>query len=127
VPAHDDDDLPPEADLIRRARGARKMSPEDAAPLAGVIKARRWRQIEGGWPVSDEVLAHMAAAVGVSPAQLDEVKRGEAAQILREIARQTAVPDLSVLTEDEQKILATFIRLIETRLAERDQDGRRGA
>ena len=74
------------------------MSPEDAAPLTGIIRSRRWRQIEagheGGKPVrgEDDVIAHMAHAVGVDPAQLDEAGRGEAAEILREIQRQQDGP-----------------------------------
>lgn len=122
-----DDTVPPEALLIRRARMARALSPEEAAPLAKVIGARRWRQIEQGQPAGDDVLAHMAAAVGASPEQLGETGRTEAAEVLREIERQSAGPDLSVLTEDEQRILATFIKLIETRIAERDRESKRGA
>ena len=85
---------PPEAVVIKRARQARKMSPEDAAPLTGIIRSRRWRQIESGHRDGravrgdDDVIAHMAAAVGVDPGQLDEAGRGEAAEILREILRQ---------------------------------------
>ena len=94
MPVNDDGTPPPEATVIKRARQARKMSPEDAAPLTGIIRSRRWRQIEAGHASGrairgdDDVIAHMAAAVGVDPAQLDEAGRGEAAEILREILRQ---------------------------------------
>ena len=85
---------PPEAIVIKRARQARKMSPEDAAPLTGIIRSRRWRQIEAGHASGrairgdDDVVAHMAAVVGVAPGQLTEAGRGEAAEVLREILRQ---------------------------------------
>lgn len=87
---------PPEAILIKRARQARGISPEDAAMRTTVIKSRRWRQIEGGHdrgrPVrgDDDVIAHMASVVGVSPEQLAGVGRTEAAEVLREIGRQSA-------------------------------------
>ena len=85
---------PPEAIVIKRARQARKMSPEDAAPLTGIIRSRRWRQIEAGYDSGrairgdDDVIAHMAAVVGVAPGQLAEAGRSEAAEVLREILRQ---------------------------------------
>jgi hypothetical protein len=133
-------DVPAEALLVRRARMARRMSPEDAAPLAGVIKARRWRQIEQGQRADDEVLAHMSAAVGLDPEQLEQVNRGEAAEVLREIRRQEPVSppaagpvpgvDLSVLTPAEQRDLIGAARRITQILAKAEaeqQDDRRGA
>ena len=101
-----DENPPPEAVLIRRARLAAKLSPEDAAPQTGVIKARRWRQIEqgtaGGKPSrgEDDVIAHMAAVVGVTPDQLTEAGRAEAGEILREIERRRA---LTVVPDDESR------------------------
>jgi hypothetical protein len=100
------------------------MSPEDAAPLAGVIKARRWRQIEGGWPVSDEVLAHMAHAVGVSPEQLGEAGRGESAEILREILRQEAADSSGPGASDAE--LADLERALGVDLSMFEPDKRRG-
>ena len=85
---------PAEAVLIRRARQARGMSPEDAATLTTVIKARRWRQVESGHDgdrraiADDDVIAHMAAVVGLDPEQLARAGRAEAAEVLREIRRQ---------------------------------------
>jgi transcriptional regulator with XRE-family HTH domain len=80
---------PPEAVLIRRARGALSLSPEKAAPLADVIRASQWRNIEAGKSYAkDDVLAHMAYVVRVTPEELEEVDRVEAAQILRRILRE---------------------------------------
>lgn len=90
----DDTAPPPEAVLIKRARQARGISPEDAATRTTVIKSRRWRQIESGHdrgrPVrgDDDVIAHMASVVGLAPEQLAAVGRAEAAEVLREILRQ---------------------------------------
>lgn len=116
---------PPEADLIRLARQARGLSPEEAADRTPVrIKGFRWRQIEKGWkgqpgasdPVKapDKTLAHMAHTVGVSSARLAEF-RPEAAAILREIEiqdveRSDNLPDpLSSLTPERQRIILDMI------------------
>ena len=88
---------PPEAELITLARQARGLSPERAASQARIrISGRRWRQIEagtehaGGKPAiaRPQLLAHMAAVVGVTPEQLEDVGKHAAARILREIHRQ---------------------------------------
>lgn len=92
------DQPPPEAVLIRRAREARNLTPAEAAVKAKTrLGDRRWRQIEDGSEgkgkplrATDKTLAHMAAAVLVSPEQLVEVDRIEAAEILREILRVEA-------------------------------------
>ncbi|WP_340382242.1 hypothetical protein U5640_36190 [Streptomyces sp. SS7] len=88
---------PAEAVLIRVARQARGLSPEEAAALLPIrLSGARWRQIENGYerrnppkPVRapDKTLAHMAHAVGVTPERLEEAGRPEAAEILREILR----------------------------------------
>lgn len=93
---------PPEAVLIRRARQARGLTRAEAAERSSVVKASRWGQIEngylmkGGVPVStragDMQLAHMARTVSLSPERLDEVGRGDAAEILREIQEQERAP-----------------------------------
>lgn len=89
---------PPEAELLRRARlGNRpKLSIRAAARLAGVSEVR-WRQIEAGYETrgdvaiparaTDGTLAHMAAAVDVSPQQLTDAGREDAALVLVEILR----------------------------------------
>lgn len=89
---------PPEAVLIRRARQARGLTRAEAAERSSVVKASRWGQIEngylmkGGVPVStkagDMQLAHMARTVGLSPERLEEARRADAAEILREIQEQ---------------------------------------
>lgn len=82
---------PPEAVLIRRARGALSLSPEKAVPLLppGVIRASQWRNIEAGKSYAkDDVLAHMANVVEVTPEELEGVNRVEAAHILRRIRRE---------------------------------------
>lgn len=120
-PAQAETAPPPEAVLIKRARQARMLSPEQAAPRAKVIKSRRWRQIEAGWangrPVTaeDDVIAHMAAAVGVVPAQLEQAGRHEAAEVLREILRQRPpAPDgpQDALTPEERQMVEAFIQAL---------------
>lgn len=106
-PEHGSPAPPPEADLIRLARQARGLSPEEAADRTPVrIKGFRWRQIEKGWKgkpgASDpaiapaKTLAHMAYTVGVTPSRLAEVGREDAAKILREIQIQNAGRDASL-------------------------------
>ena len=103
---------PPEAVVIKRARQARRLTPEHAAPLTGKIGARRWRQLESGWDGSkpafaeDDVLAHMAAAVGAIPEQLEGAGRDEAAEVLREILRQRAAGDPGGASAARQVILS---------------------
>lgn len=116
---------PPEAELIRLARQARGLSPEEAADRTPVrIKGFRWRQIEKGWKgkpgesekvrAPDKTVAHMAHTVGVSSARLAE-HRPEAAAILREIEiqdveRSDALPDpLARLTPERQRIIMDMI------------------
>lgn len=99
MPSHfPESEAPPaEAVLIRRAREARGLSPETAAQRLRIkLSGRRWRQLEEGREhgtgkpavMGDAQLAHMAHVVGVGAEQLDQVGRGEAAAILREIERQ---------------------------------------
>lgn len=87
---------PPEAVLIKRHRLALGLSqPKAAARTGGVVSTTRWAQIEQGYLIrqarryptraSDSVLAHMAAAVGVTPEQLEELGKREAAEVLRMI------------------------------------------
>lgn len=80
----------PEAELIRRARNARRMNIPDAAAAAG-ISQQRWGQIERseGRQAPPETIAHMARGVGVTSDRLAEV-RPEAAEILEEIELQEA-------------------------------------
>lgn len=89
---------PAEARLIRRAREARGLNPEDAAARVPLrLGGGRWRQIEKGYErltplkavkARPTTLAHMAHAVGVTPERLAEAGRTDAADILREIEHQ---------------------------------------
>ncbi len=80
------------------------MSPEKAAPLTGVIGPSQWRNIESGkTSAKDEVLAHMASVVRVTPGDLEGVGKFEAAEILRRIERDKE-PDRDIeatVAEDE--------------------------
>jgi hypothetical protein len=147
APEHGTPKPPPEADLIRLARQARGMSPEEAADRTPIrIKGFRWRQIENGYKgkpgASDEVkgpdktIAHMAHTVGVTSARLAE-HRPKAAAILREIEiqqveRSESLPDpLSNLTAERQRIIMDMIAELPAvdrapalrRLAERVEGG----
>jgi len=96
---------PPYAELIARARLAPpKMTITEAARRAG-ISDTRWSQLENGyrmnrgraepeWAPAD-TLAGMARAVGVTPAQLDEAGRADAA------AELAALPAVAVVAEPE--------------------------
>lgn len=147
APEHGTPQPPPEADLIRLARQARGLSPEEAADRTPIrIKGFRWRQIEKGWkgkpgasdPVSApaKTVAHMAHTVGVASARLAEC-RPDAAEILREIEiqqveRSDALPDpLARLTPERQRIIMDMIAELPARdrapalrrLAERVEGG----
>jgi hypothetical protein len=111
------------------------MSPEDAAPLAGVIKSRRWRQIEQGQHADDDVLAHMAAVVGVDPAQLEQAGRPESAEVLREVLRQKravaepepepGLPDLSALSPEKRRDLIDALDYLRARIEQVEREERR--
>ena len=81
---------PPEAELVRLAREAQRISPETAAARAETqLSGSRWRQIEAGWRKDTKTvviakaatLAHMAYAVGVSPERLEAAGRNDAAAV----------------------------------------------
>lgn len=132
-PEHGTPQPPPEADLIRLARQARGLSPEEAAERTPIrIKGFRWRQIEKGFKgkvgESDPVvglpktIAHMAYTVGVTPSRLIEAGREDAAQILREIQIQNAgdtvagLPDpLDQLGPDRQRIILDMLQQLPAR------------
>jgi hypothetical protein len=132
APEHGPPAPPPEADLIRLARQARGLSPEEAADRTPVrIKGFRWRQIENGWKgkpgTSDPVkapaktLAHMSFTVGVTPSRLTEAGREDAAAILREIQIQRAgesasLPDpLDNLDAERQRIILDMLAQLPAR------------
>lgn len=96
---------PPEATIIRRAREARGLSPEEAATRVPLrLGGTRWRQIEVGYERRDpfkatrapaRTLAHMALIVGVGPDELSGADRSDAAEVLREILKQQAAAVLA--------------------------------
>lgn len=147
-PEHGPPKPAPEGELIRLARQARGLSPEEAADRTPIrIKGFRWRQIENGYkgkvgasdPVRapDKTLAHMAYTVGVTSARLVEVGREAAAEILREIQIQRAgetasLPDpLDALGVERQRIIVDMLKQLPPedrgpalrRLAERMEAG----
>lgn len=89
-------DPPPEGRIIEDARERRRLSQNKAADRAG-LSGTRWRQIVTGVasggkgiqiPVHGraETLARMAQVVGVTPEQLADAGREDAAEELRELA-----------------------------------------
>jgi transcriptional regulator with XRE-family HTH domain len=110
------------------------MTQREAARLAGISDAR-WRQLVTGYqsvgqghyaPLTAraETLARMAAAVGVTPEQLAEVDREDAAAVLIRINREPAEPthrsgpvgtgvdpvDLASLSPEELEAVRAVIR-----------------
>jgi hypothetical protein len=89
----------PEGELIARAMVRRNMSARAAAPQADMSEAR-WRQIVNGYqrvagqelPVTAPAatLARMARAVGVTPEELENTGRSDAAHILRDLNTEAA-------------------------------------
>lgn len=106
---------PPEARLIaaRRQQMIPRMSQREAALRAG-ISSTRWRQLESGkirvrgrdYPeiAPPDTLARMAQVVDVSPEELEEVGREDAALVLRRLmnggrdARQVLIDDIQNAT-----------------------------
>jgi hypothetical protein len=109
-------------DSLRRAR----LSAREAARRAGISEGR-WRQIAGGYQVVSAgvyapvrgpaaTLARMAAVVGVTPAQLRQVGRADAARELTAApARATAggevLQRIREMDQDEARELLAAIAL----------------
>lgn len=83
---------PPWGALLTKALGRAKLSAREAARRSGISEGR-WRQIAGGYQVVSAgvyapvrgpagTLARMAAVVGVTPAQLRQAGRPDAARAL---------------------------------------------
>jgi hypothetical protein len=83
---------PPWGSLVTKALAGAKLSAREAARRAGISEGR-WRQIAGGYQVVSagvyapvhgpaQTLARMAAVVGVTPAQLTQAGRPDAAKVL---------------------------------------------
>lgn len=93
---------PPEGRLIEQARERKRLSQNKAAKAAG-MSGTRWRQVVAGWASGGEGIqipvhgnakriALMAQVVDVTPEQLEEVGREDAARELREL-RPSDEPD----------------------------------
>lgn len=141
--AMDAPQLPPEARLIRLVREAAGIKIADAAQRAGISKAR-WSQVESGFemrfgrrkPVRarDGTLAHMAAAIGLSPSRLEEAGRPLAAEVLREMQDGTQerprftdpvlerIWQLPGLSEEERESLIALVNVMRER--RRNNNGR---
>jgi transcriptional regulator with XRE-family HTH domain len=88
---------PPEMAVIHERRTRPGISVRQAARLAGISEAR-WRQLEAGgrdmrgmWideEAPDRTLSRMAHAVGVTPRELRDAGRKEAAAMLEEYAAE---------------------------------------
>lgn len=97
-------DPPPEAVILRVAREATGMTAGQAAEATeGAVSATYWRDVERGYGgrrgkqakarASSRYLAHMARVVSLTPEQLTEAGRDDAARVLSEILRREHVPD----------------------------------
>lgn len=89
-------DPQPEGKLITDARKRARLSGREAAKRAGISEGR-WRQIVNGYMVvtkgvyspvvgaPPETIARMAQSVDVTPEQLEEANRADAAEELRKL------------------------------------------
>lgn len=91
---------PPHGELIEKARDDAGLSKREAARRAGISDAW-WRYVtegrQGETPVpgTADTVAAMARAVGLSPERLEEEgQRKDAADVLRDMLRAPARPDL---------------------------------
>lgn len=128
---------PPEGELITEALGRirPKLSVREAARRAGISEGW-WRQVVRGYqplkgggkaPMtgSAETIAAMANVVGLTPEQLEEAGRGDAAEELYAIreaptARDTTDP-LGGLPNDPAERIAELRRRVEQRARETQQ------
>jgi transcriptional regulator with XRE-family HTH domain len=105
----------PEGRLIGLAQKRSRLSQRQAAKRAGMSEAR-WRNIVSGYqsvsagvyiPVRGpaETVARMAQVVGVTPKQLAEAGREDAAEELRDLAAISGEDDDSLLTPEEIAVI----------------------
>lgn len=114
---------PPEAELIRaRREAAPYQSVKQAAKLAG-ISDTRWRQIEQGYRMHRgrveadtaapaPILARMALTVGVTPAELEQAGRPDAAAELAALVRLPVPGDGDDLAATMRRIEAKLDALL---------------
>ena len=130
---------PPEGKLIAKALERSGLSIREASRRAG-ISYGRWRQITTGYQnvstgsyarvrAPARTLARMAAVVSVSPGELAEAGREDAAEALRELPAVAPAPGsddpLGALTPEERRIATAFIRAYREEQANGDE--RKGA
>jgi transcriptional regulator with XRE-family HTH domain len=133
---------PPWGALITDSLRQAGLSAREAARRAGISEGR-WRQITSGYQVVSAgvyapvrgpaaTLARMAAVVGVTPAQLRQAGRADAAKALGAAPVQTAADDevlqrVRQMDQDEARELLGAIavqlgiKLPETRLGDRER------
>jgi transcriptional regulator with XRE-family HTH domain len=119
---------PPVMDLIAERRRKRNLSLRRAGDLAGISEAR-WRQLESGFrstkigwapePAPDRTLARMAAAVGMTPAELEGAGYPGAAELLAEY--------LAERDSQEERYAADAARMVAAAGGERLTPRRRAA
>lgn len=124
---------PPEAALIKTALKSRRLTARAAARQAGIGEARWYQIMRGSQTVSGttarvvappDTLARMAQVVGVTPEQLDEVGRTDAAEELRTLA--TEQPATTPADNDGDPRLRALTAVWRTLTpAERDRELRR--
>lgn len=106
----------PEGRLIAAAQKRHRTSNREAAPRAGISEAR-WRHIVTGYrseagqyiPVRGpaETLARMAQVVGVTPEELEEADREDAAAELRELQEKVEQKNAAEIPPSESGIPST--------------------
>ncbi|MGP3914384.1 helix-turn-helix domain-containing protein [Nonomuraea sp. 10N515B] len=126
-------EAPPEGQLIAAALKRKRLSAREAARRTGISEGR-WRQIVSGYQTVSgvhvsvrgpaETVARMAHIAGLSPTQLVEANRSDAADELREILQ---APDAEhhggrqvndEMTDRERQSL----RLLEMRVAAQERE-----
>ncbi|WP_225793823.1 hypothetical protein [Streptomyces aculeolatus] len=137
---------PPEGQRITAALKRTKLSARRAAELAGISDAR-WRQITSGYqmvsgnpiPVRDapaETVARMALVADVTPEELEEDDRPDAAGELRQLLADASRSQRGVLEADDPRLrildaaLETLTReqqveFLRQELEERERGGRK--
>lgn len=101
-------------DLIAERRRKRNLSLRRAGDLAGISEAR-WRQLESGFRPTkigpaperapDRTLARMAAAVGVTPAELRDAGHADAAVLLADYLAERESQD-EQYAQDAKRMVA---------------------
>jgi hypothetical protein len=136
---------PAEGALIQRGMIRQRLSARQAATKAGMSEGR-WRQIVAGYqsargqhiPVTapPATLARMAQAVGLTPDELTEAGRSDAAEVLADLASSpmpapvAAAPDgvaplLSKVMHDDRLTEAQKTRVIEILIAAAQSERKR--